>query len=75
MGFPRDKGEFYLDTDASDYQIGAVLSQMQDGLRFCHPLIFMLSIDLAQIIQMPTACRDATILEIINVMKQTILNI
>jgi hypothetical protein len=31
MGFPRDKGEFYLDTDASDYQIGAVLSQMQDG--------------------------------------------
>lgn len=46
MGFPRDKGEFYLDTDASDYQIGAVLSQMQDGLRFCHPFIFMLSIDL-----------------------------
>jgi hypothetical protein len=31
MGFPRDKGEFYSDTDASDYQIGAVLSQMQDG--------------------------------------------
>lgn len=31
MGFPRDKGELYLDTDASDYQIGAVLSQMQDG--------------------------------------------
>ena len=31
MGFPMDKGEFYLDTDASDYQIGAVLSQMQDG--------------------------------------------
>lgn len=31
MGFPRDKGEFYLDTDVSDYQIGAVLSQMQDG--------------------------------------------
>jgi hypothetical protein len=31
MGFPRDKGEFYLDTDASDSQIGAVLSQMQDG--------------------------------------------
>jgi hypothetical protein len=25
------KGGFYLDTDASDYQIGAVLSQMQDG--------------------------------------------
>jgi hypothetical protein len=31
MGFTRDKDEFYLDTDASDYQIGAVLSQMQDG--------------------------------------------
>ncbi|CAC5410306.1 unnamed protein product [Mytilus coruscus] len=31
MAFPKDEGEFYLDTDASDIAIGAVLSQMQDG--------------------------------------------
>jgi len=28
---PNDTGVFYLDTDASDKSIGAVLSQMQDG--------------------------------------------
>ncbi|CAC5404231.1 unnamed protein product [Mytilus coruscus] len=31
MVFPKDEGEFYLDTDASDIAIGAVLSQMEDG--------------------------------------------
>ncbi|CAC5386996.1 unnamed protein product [Mytilus coruscus] len=31
MAFPRETGEFYLDTDASDFAIGAVLSQIQDG--------------------------------------------
>ena len=31
MALPRDEGEFYLDTDACDTAIGAVLSQMQDG--------------------------------------------
>ena len=31
MGYPRDSGTFYLDTDASDIGIGAVLSQIQDG--------------------------------------------
>ena len=31
MAFPIDKGEFFLDTDASDYAIGAVSSQMQNG--------------------------------------------
>jgi hypothetical protein len=31
MSFPQDEGEFYLDTDASDTAIGAVLSQVQDG--------------------------------------------
>ncbi|CAC5421845.1 unnamed protein product [Mytilus coruscus] len=30
-GLSKDEGEFYLDTDASDIAIGAVLSQMQDG--------------------------------------------
>ena len=28
---PRDNGTFYLDTDASDKGVGAVLSQEQDG--------------------------------------------
>ena len=31
MGYPTDQGDFILDTDASDYAIGAVLSQIQDG--------------------------------------------
>lgn len=31
MAFPMDEGEFFLDTDASDFAIGAVLSQMQNG--------------------------------------------
>ena len=31
MAYPSDKGNFILDTDASDFCIGAVLSQEQDG--------------------------------------------
>lgn len=31
MAYPRNKGIYILDTDASDYTIGAVLSQEQDG--------------------------------------------
>ena len=31
MGFPKDEGEFYLDADACNTAIGAVLSQFQDG--------------------------------------------
>ena len=31
MAYPRNEGQFVLDTDASDYAIGAVLSQEQDG--------------------------------------------
>ena len=31
MAYPSDKGNFILDTDASDFSIGAVLSQEQDG--------------------------------------------
>ena len=31
MSFPRDGGNFILDTDACDISIGAVLSQIQDG--------------------------------------------
>ena len=31
LGYPKDKGEFVLDTDASSFATGAVLSQIQDG--------------------------------------------
>ena len=31
MAFPQESGQFILDTDASDFQIGSVLSQVQDG--------------------------------------------
>ena len=31
MAYLNDKGEYILDTDASDVGIGAVLSQIQDG--------------------------------------------
>jgi len=31
LGMPQDEGTFYLDTDASDVGVGAVLSQEQDG--------------------------------------------
>jgi hypothetical protein len=30
MGFPKDEGGFYLDTDACNTAIGAVLSQFQE---------------------------------------------
>jgi hypothetical protein len=31
MAYPEDHGYFILDTDACDFSIGAVLSQIQDG--------------------------------------------
>ena len=31
MSYPRDEGEYILDTDACDVSIGAVLSQVQEG--------------------------------------------
>ncbi|CAC5401722.1 unnamed protein product [Mytilus coruscus] len=31
MSFPRDEGEYYLDTNACDTAFGAVLSHVQDG--------------------------------------------
>ena len=31
LGFPREEGLWYLDTDASDVGTGVVLSQIQDG--------------------------------------------
>ena len=32
LAMPRDKGQFILDTDASNWAVGAVLSQVQDGI-------------------------------------------
>jgi len=32
MAYPLEHGQFILDTDASDFAIGAVLSQVQDGV-------------------------------------------
>ena len=32
VGFPKESGEFILDTDACDRSIGAVVSQLQDGV-------------------------------------------
>lgn len=32
LAYPRDEGEYILDTDASDDTIGAVLQQVQDGM-------------------------------------------
>ena len=31
LGMPQDEGTYYLDTDASDVRLGAVLSQDQNG--------------------------------------------
>ena len=31
LGYPRDEGKYILDTDASEFAMGAVLSQVQDG--------------------------------------------
>jgi hypothetical protein len=31
MAYPEEHGDFILDTDACDFCIGAVLSQIQDG--------------------------------------------
>ena len=31
LALPKDDGQYILDTDASDFGLGAVLSQVQDG--------------------------------------------
>jgi len=31
LSFPKEDGQFILDTDASNHGIGAVLSQIQEG--------------------------------------------
>ena len=31
LALPKDEGQSILDTDASDFGLGAVLSQVQDG--------------------------------------------
>ena len=32
LALPTDEGTYLLDTDASDYRLGAILSQKQDGI-------------------------------------------
>ena len=32
LGYPDSRGEFVIDTDASNFGLGAVLSQTQDGV-------------------------------------------
>src|SRR6202051_2496500 len=39
LALPRPKGQFRIEADASDYAIGAVLSQLQDGR--WHPIAFL----------------------------------
>jgi len=34
-GLPRDEGTYYLDTDASDVGLGAVLSQVKTDKKLC----------------------------------------
>jgi hypothetical protein len=36
---PRDEGKFKVETDTSNFGIGAILSQQQNG--FWHPIAFM----------------------------------
>ena len=56
MSYPREEGQFILDTDASGFAIGAVLSQIKTDIetvlsRFVRVLN----------IQMPMACLDRTV--------------
>ena len=39
LALPRPKGQFHIEADTSDYAIGAVLSQLQDG--HWHPTTFL----------------------------------
>ncbi|VDC05224.1 unnamed protein product, partial [Peniophora sp. CBMAI 1063] len=39
LALPRDEGQFRVEADASDYAVGAVLSQEQDGK--WHPIAFL----------------------------------
>ena len=38
LAYPKDVGRYIIDTDASQYGIGAVLSQEQDGVERVHCL-------------------------------------